>query len=646
VLVVSGLLIVVSPGLVSVNSTRAALMVVAGLAFIQAIRVANSRRKEQFQQTKIPTVDQIRTATPPGEELEEATRPFWKRPTEFYRLSSRDGIRAAAIAVLTRYENLSEEEARDRIDDGAWTDDTDASRFLKHPEEEQSTSRLKQTIPTDSGYPSGVRESISSIAAIAGVDSNGPTETDTATENKTDDTGQDEGSKQSWRDWSTQKSATVSLPADGETGVRARRETSYWRGISTIVLISTATGLFFEQPGILLLGVVGLGYGAYARSHAISPGELSVERSVSEIEPALGDDIEVTVSLTNDGDGTLFDVRFVDGVPEPLHVSEGSPSMATTLRPGETVEWTYSVQARRGVHTFDSALALVRNLPGTIEYEQAIGTDEPTEVTCVPEFQPLPVPVSLRTTSARYTGTQPTDASGHGTEFYATRMYQHGDTISRIDWNRRAKTGELSTILFRKEQATSVVLLVDNELGAYVAPAPHTEHAVDRAVMAAGQLFDTIADEGHFVGLSSVAETDCWLPPSRGSSHRSRARHMLARHPALQSRPTETQYNPTRVRRKIKRRLPQNAQIILISPLCRQSITRFARELNADDYPVTVVSPDPTTGETPTQQLAQVGRRVNITDIRQDGIPVLDWDWDEPLASAIARFSEREEVTV
>jgi len=225
-------------------------------------------------------------------------------------------------------------------------------------------------------------------------------------------------------------------------------------------------------------------------------------------------------------------------------------------------------------------------------------------------------------------------------------MYQHGDDISRIDWNRRAKTGELSTVLFRKEQAATVVLLVDNEPDAYVAPEPHAEHAVDRAVTAAGRLFATIADDGHFVGISSLAETDCWLEPGRGSSHRSRARTLLATHPALQSRGPGGEWNPTRVRQKIKRRLPPNAQVVVLSPVCRQSIVRFVRELEATDHPVTVVSPDPTVDGTPSQQLARVGRRVNITDLRQDGVPVIDWDWEESLARALARFAEHQEVTV
>lgn len=630
-LVVLGLVALFVPGALALSAGQAALTVVAVLAFFQAGRVLNQRRKNGLDTAQVPEVEELRTATPPGTELQEATRPFWKKPTEFYRLSSREGIRAAAVAVLTRYENLTSDEAHSRLNDGTWTDDTAAGQYLKETENGHDTAaRLRAVVTNGSGQEHGVRESIESIASIAGL-------------------GDDETEATSAQDSDTETEETdygTAARVRGDAGTQTRRETGYWRGVSAAVLLSIGMGLVFREPGLVLLGVVGLGYGAYARSHAITPALLSIERAVSTTDPSPGDDIEVTVTLTNDGSQTLPDVRFVDGVPTTLAVTDGSPRVGTVLRPGETVVVTYTVTARRGTHTFDPAQALVRNLPATLEYEQTLAPDPQTEITCVPDLEALPVPMPLRSTAANYTGTQATASSGHGTEFYATRMYQHGDDISRIDWNRRAKTGELSTILFRKEQAATVVLLVDNEPDAYVAPEQHTEHAVDRAVDAAGRLFTTITDDGHFVGISSLAETDCWLQPSRGSSHRSRARTLLATHPALQSRRSVGQGNPTRVREKLKRRLPPNAQVIVLSPVCRQSIVRFIRELDATDHPVTVLSPDPTADWTPSQQLARVGRRVNITDLRQDGIPVIDWAWEESLATALARFAEQQEVTV
>jgi uncharacterized protein (DUF58 family) len=348
----------------------------------------------------------------------------------------------------------------------------------------------------------------------------------------------------------------------------------------------------------------------------------------------------VTVRVTNDGDRILPDVRVVDGVPGALAVTEGSPRRGTALGPGDTVEWTYTVTARRGVHEFDPALVLVRNAPGAVELSYAVAPEQPTALTCSPPLGTLPVSVPLRGADSHYTGRQPTADSGEGTEFYGVRLYRHGDDISRIDWNRQAKTGELATLLVREEHTARVVLLIDTNPAAYVGPDPYGEHAVDRSVAAAGQTYVTLANSGHFVGIASLADTDCWLEPGAGRTHRARARELLATHPALHSLPVtdDKREPPMRARNTVHSRLPPGAQVIVFSPLCRRSIVRFIRRLEADDYQVTVVSPDATAGSTPSQRLAQVGRRIHVTDLRRDGIPVLDWSWDEPLAAALARF--------
>jgi uncharacterized protein (DUF58 family) len=89
--------------------------------------------------------------------------------------------------------------------------------------------------------------------------------------------------------------------------------------------------------------------------------------------------------------------------------------------------------------------------------------------------------------------------------------------------------------------------------------------------------------------------------------------------------------------RQFRRRLPGDAQLIVVSPLVDDAVPRVARHLQAYGYPVTVVGPDPTTDRLPGHRLAGVVRKVRVTDLRRAGIPVVDWDWDEPLAVALSR---------
>jgi len=64
-----------------------------------------------------------------------------------------------------------------------------------------------------------------------------------------------------------------------------------------------------------------------------------------------------------------------------------------------------------------------------------------------------------------------------GLEFHATRNYQSGDPVSRIDWRRFAKTNELTTVQYREEQAVRTVLVVDARPVTRVTPTPATRRA-------------------------------------------------------------------------------------------------------------------------------------------------------------------------
>jgi len=58
-------------------------------------------------------------------------------------------------------------------------------------------------------------------------------------------------------------------------------------------------------------------YGAVAR---VPPGaSLRAERVVETGNPTPGEAVDVALTVTNDGDAALTDVRIVDGVPGELH---------------------------------------------------------------------------------------------------------------------------------------------------------------------------------------------------------------------------------------------------------------------------------------------------------------------------------------
>lgn len=411
--------------------------------------------------------------------------------------------------------------------------------------------------------------------------------------------------------------------------------------MSVVALIGIGVGVLAEQPGVLLAGVVGIGYAAYAYSTRAPSADLSVERTLDEERPEPGEEVAVTVTIENAGDRLLPDLRLVDGVPRGLGVVDGSSRLGTTLRPGESDTISYTVIARRGVHEFDPLLALARDPSGGTERERHLESE--TTLVCSPPMRPLPEAADLREQASRKVGRVDVSAGGEGVEFFATREYRRGDPLNRIDWNRRARTGELATLQFRKQRATTAILVVDARPAAYRSPAPDADHAVNRAVEATGSVFSTLLDAGDRVGLAAYARTECWLDPDVGAhnhEHVERARELLTGHPALDPSPSDRPTNSLLNWKRLRRRLPSGAQVVFFTPLTDPTAATIPRRLEAHGHPVTVVSPDPTNDRTSSERLARVARRVQITDLRSAGIPVLDWPREESLARVFARHDE------
>ncbi len=161
----------------------------------------------------------------------------------------------------------------------------------------------------------------------------------------------------------------------------------------------------------------------------------------------------MTLTLTNDGDATLPDVRVLDGVPERLEVVDGSPRFGTHLEAGASDSVTYTVDARRGDHAFTDVAVVCRNLTGTVEFAEQVTVE--TGLSCSASVDTVPLSGQTLSQSGRI----PTDAGG--TELPPIREYRHGpDSAHRLEPPRA--TGELATVEFKETRAATVITLVDS----------------------------------------------------------------------------------------------------------------------------------------------------------------------------------------
>jgi uncharacterized repeat protein (TIGR01451 family) len=431
------------------------------------------------------------------------------------------------------------------------------------------------------------------------------------------------------------------------------RTTRRWQGVTAFALLAGALGVLLSRPSLALAGAAGVLFGAATRTAGPPASSVAVEREVERDRADPGEAVRVTVTVVNTGEALLPDVRVVDGVPGGLTVAGGSPRHATALRPGKRATFSYAVRASRGHHRFGPATVLLRGFTGAVERELAVpatapeSTDEKTggrageettttdRLACAPRLEEGHT-VSLRPQTTGFSGRVTTDSGGAGAEFHSVRSYRPGDPLSRVDWARVARTGEFTTRQFREERAATVVCLLDTRETAYCAPAPSAPTALERSVTAAGTAVTSLLDAGDRAGIAAWGPTACWLAPGTGGEHRARARELLGTHPAFDPTPPDRTFLPTIARRRVERRLPADAQVLLFSPLADDPPVDLARRLDADGHRVTVVSPGPTARDTAGRALAAVERDRRLSALRSAGVRVVDWE-DESLAAALVR---------
>ncbi|WP_336034922.1 DUF58 domain-containing protein [Halobacterium yunchengense] len=434
--------------------------------------------------------------------------------------------------------------------------------------------------------------------------------------------------------------AAADAASDGDDAVESAvasvstRETDRWRGVTALSLFAAAAGAVTTSPAALLLAVLGVAYAAYGRLFTAPSPSLAVDRTVHADDPDPGDEVEVTLSVTNEG-AFLPDLRVVDGVPEGLPVVEGSPRLATALRPGKTATVRYTVEMRRGEHDFDGVEARARDASGA--RETAVTVRSRSTVAAVPELPRLES-FPLRSQTVQRVGRVPTAQGGTGVEFHATREYRPGDPLSRVDWNRLARTGDLSTVQYSEEHAATVVAVVDAREPAHVGDADG-ESAVEYGVEAAGSVAAALLDAGDSVGVASFGPHWEWVAPGLGRDHRARLRDALGRARGFSTLPPDRRFLGALVFRRLQKHLPADAQVVFCSPLTDEDAVEYVRRLEARGNPVTVVSPDLTGSETLGQQVARLERATRVRSLRRAGVRVVDWDPGEsfPVAVATAR---------
>lgn len=406
------------------------------------------------------------------------------------------------------------------------------------------------------------------------------------------------------------------------------RPTRRWVGVLVVPLLAVAVGVVTRQPTVVLGALVGVAYLTYPHLVQEPTPAVSLRRSLDRSTAPAGERIRVDVTVRNDGDDALSDLRVVDGVPSAVPVVDGSARLATALAPDESTRFSYWIRSVDGTHRFDPATVAVRDRAGAHEVVTTAGAE--TRLVGGVAARDDVATDSLALGSGR----GPT-SDGDGQSFTRVRAYRRGDPPSRIDWRRLARTGDLTTVEYAERHAESVLLAVDARPSAVrAASTGDGRHAVGHAAAAAEAVCRSVCRRGGRVGLVVLGDTDCAASVERGSRHRDRVLDLLTDHPALRTPADNDEAGLGALDRRVAG-AASGTHVVCLSPLFDDALVTTLRALVARGRAVSLVSPDVVADGPLGARVVGLERAERLRTLRAVGVHVLDWSPGTPLDASL-----------
>ena len=240
----------------------------------------------------------------------------------------------------------------------------------------------------------------------------------------------------------------------------------------------------------------------------------------------VGETIPVTLTLTNTGRLPKLYLRAGDRLPRRLHLAGERPPLILQLRPGESREVTYSLEAeRRGVYQVGPTLVETTDPLGFYGFVQRVGGQS--------ELAVYPTPLPLRrvfleeSAAPGWRGQEAAQVRGSGTDFHGVREYQAGDELRHVHWRTTARTGVLSVAEYAQGASRDAVIALDLSRAAFEGAG--ADDTLEMAVTLAVSLCDFLLRHGHAVRLLMPSNVDDPAPPVVGPAQMPRILEALVR---------------------------------------------------------------------------------------------------------------------
>jgi uncharacterized protein (DUF58 family) len=359
--------------------------------------------------------------------------------------------------------------------------------------------------------------------------------------------------------------------------------------------------------------------------------EPKIERAAFELdrERALEDEtVEATLILRTER--PIGRLELLLDLPEGLEITSGNPAILGLGWDGRR-ELAYTVRcARWGGYAVGDFVLRSPEVFGLLVHEWRLERRQPLKVYPRGEaLQRLLRPLETQS----FAGNQIPRARGEGIEFADLRPFVPGDRVRRVNWRATARRGEPWVTETHPERNSDVVIFLDTFLEAR----QRDEGTLDLAVNAAASLVTHYLREKDRVGLVSFGGVINWLHVSSGVVQLYRILDSLLDAEIFLS------YAWKGIDLLPVRALPPQALVLALSPLLDERAVRTLLDVRARGFDLAVVEISPVpfapAGRDELDKLARrfwlLRREALRSRYLRLGVPVVEWDADAPLQSAL-----------
>jgi len=413
--------------------------------------------------------------------------------------------------------------------------------------------------------------------------------------------------------------------------------TSLASGLATTSLVFLIAAMFLLSWHLVLLSLPPAIILAVGALFPPSVPKLAAVRSVSRERAPAGMPVEVELSIHNVGPA-LDLLEVVDVVPRELALAGGTNHTIAGLASDGTLRLHYVVRPTiKG--DFRIGPVRVRSLdPLGLGAEDASLPVE-SRIVVAPAMEDLRRAKLAPRRTRPWFGQVPSRRIGIGTDFWGVRDYVSGDEVRRINWKASARLDRLFTNEYEGERSGDVVIVLDARREAFVGT--ETDNPIEHGVRAALGIADNVLASRNRVGLIVQRDVLDWVPPAFGRKQLYRILDHL-----VHVRPGG-EWPLAHIAWVLQRFFPQDALVVLISPLSDPTALSAVMSLAAGGYDVSIISPSPLAiewrlGKQGTEhdtalRILRIERENLISELRRVA-QVIDWDPSTPLALPLRRI--------